>query len=68
MSYKIIAKVLANILKPIMPTIVGPNQKAFIKGRQIMDFFLLASEIVEHHKRKQKKVVLDFEKAFDIVK
>jgi hypothetical protein len=42
--YKIIAKVLANCLKPILPHIISQNQSAFIKGRLIIYNVLVAYE------------------------
>ena len=61
--YKILAKVLANRLKMIMNSVIGDNQMAFVKNRQIMDSFVVAKEII-HSWRKDKVdgllVKLDF--------
>lgn len=49
-AYKIISKILANRLQPILPTIVSPFQNAFVLGRQIQDNLLIAHEV--YHKLK----------------
>ena len=67
-QYKIIAKVLANRLAQVIPSVVGDVQMAFIKGRHIIDGPLLVNEIISWAKKHKKKLLLlkvDFEKAFD---
>ncbi|XP_071700037.1 uncharacterized protein [Rutidosis leptorrhynchoides] len=66
--YKIISKILANRLRKVINKIVGPEQSAFIKGRQILDGISVANEIIEDLKRAKKKCLIfkaDFAKAFD---
>ncbi|XP_026459913.1 uncharacterized protein LOC113360641 [Papaver somniferum] len=46
-AYKILSKVLANRLKTVMHKMVSDYQGAFIKGKQILDGVLIASECVE---------------------
>lgn len=45
--YKIIAKVLSERLKKLINRVINNNQMAFIKGRQIMDVDLIASECID---------------------
>lgn len=68
--YKIIAKLLARRLQGIMDSLIGAHQSAFIKGRQILDGALIASEVVASCKRNKTQAVLlklDFHKAFDSI-
>lgn len=70
--YKVISKLLVARLKPLLPSIILPNQTAFIQGRLLAENCLLASEIVSgyHNQRSQKKLTLkiDIAKAFDSVR
>lgn len=45
MYYKIIAKILANCLKPVISQIISPCQSAFIPRRFIQENTILAQEI-----------------------
>jgi hypothetical protein len=69
-TYKIISKIFANRLKPLLQKIISPNQSAFLPSRSIQDNLILAHEIF--HSMKNKKgngalmaLKLDMEKAFD---
>ena len=71
-SYKIISKVLANRLKPILSTIILENQSAFVLDCLITDNVLVAFEIMHYLKKKEGKenymaVKLDMSKAYDRV-
>lgn len=71
--YKILAKVLANRLKVILPSIISENQSAFVPGRNITDNVLMAFEIIHFMRRKNYGSVgkvtfkLDITKAYDRV-
>ncbi|KAM2033191.1 hypothetical protein FF1_015239 [Malus domestica] len=52
--YKVIAKVLTNRLKTVMPKVISDNQSAFVAGKQIQDNILVVHEILHSllHKKK----------------
>lgn len=71
--YKIIAKVLANCLKPILSMIILPSQYAFILGRLIWDNVLVAYETMDAIRRMKRgrknciSIKLDMGKAYNRV-
>ncbi|GKU94710.1 hypothetical protein SLEP1_g8163 [Rubroshorea leprosula] len=68
--YKIIAKLLANRLRKVLPKVIGEQQMAFIGGRQLVDGVIIANEVIDEVKRKKKNCFIfkvDFEKAYDKV-
>ena len=71
--YKIIAKVLANWMKIVLPHIISYNQSAFILGRHITDNIIVALEAFHimaiRLKGKQgfMALKLDISKAYDQV-
>jgi exonuclease III len=66
--YKLLTKVIARRLKPILPTIISPEQSGYVEGRQILDSIILAHEVI-HSLQKTKTpgmlLKLDISKAFD---
>lgn len=72
--YKVMAKVLANRLKLILPNIISESQSAFIPVRYISDNVLVAFELLHFMKRKNRGQVgevalkLDISKAYDQVR
>jgi len=68
--YKIVAKLLANRMKKVMPFIIDESQSAFIEGRHLIQSAVIANEVVDEAKRSQKPCLVfkvDYEKAYDSV-
>lgn len=66
--YKIIAKILANRLKPILSAHISPEQFAFLQHRQIHEAVRTAQELLHSmHCKNLKGMILkvDLSKAFD---
>jgi hypothetical protein len=67
---KLVTKMLANRLAPLLNSMVATNQSAFIKGRSIHDNFILVQQTVKTlHRQKVPSLFLklDISKAFDSV-
>lgn len=67
--YKVITKVIANRLKPILQQGISKNQTAFLKGRSLGENVLLASELIRNYKSpscpRSCMLKVDIRKAFD---
>jgi len=71
--YKVIAKVLANKLKQVLPEIISQQQSAFLPGRLISDNILIANEALHTMATRltgtkgYMTIKLDMSKAYDRV-
>jgi hypothetical protein len=71
LCYKLIAKVIANRIKPILSRALSSEQLGFLKGRQILDAIGTTQECLHSIKVKKQKALilkLDLKKAYDCVK
>ncbi|KAJ9556757.1 hypothetical protein OSB04_011371 [Centaurea solstitialis] len=68
---KIVTKVLANRIKPILPSLISANQTAFVKDKLITDNIIIAFEMLHSmHRNTRKKqgemaIKVDVSKAYD---
>ena len=67
-DYKILSKVLSNILHSALSTVVNRSQTGFLKGRYMSENVIKLLNLIEHCNRNEESAVvisIDFEKAFD---
>lgn len=66
---KIISKILAERLNPLLPKLISDNQSGFVKGRLITENILLAQEIIQNITKTNMGgnmfIKLDMAKAYD---
>jgi len=66
--YKIISKVVANRLKPLLPALVLGEQSGYVEGRKILNNIIQAHEVAHSLTSKKKAgmiMQLDIAKAYD---
>ena len=69
-DYKILAKVIANRLKVILPEIINTDQIGYMTNRFCGENTRIIADIIEYCKINQKPCIIllaDFEKAFDSI-
>ena len=69
-SYKILAKLLANRIKPLLNRLISSNQGGFVEGRHILDNVIQVQETIHSSKQRKEKgmlIKLDMANAFDRV-
>ena len=64
---KILAKILANRLQTVLPSLICPEQTCAVKSRTIQDSLHLVCTIIEKVDRNAAQINLDQSKAFDRV-
>jgi hypothetical protein len=70
LCYKLISKIIANRIKPILSRSLSAEQLGFLKGRQIQDAIGTTHESLHSIKRKKLKSLvlkLDLRKAYDCI-
>ncbi|KAL5576493.1 hypothetical protein UlMin_018192 [Ulmus minor] len=68
--YKVISKILANRVMPLLSKLICPTQNAFVPGRSIHDNFVLIQEVLHAMKKKRgaqawMAMKIDLQKAYD---
>jgi hypothetical protein len=64
---KLDTKILANQLRPFIPTLIDPDQTSFVHGQNIAENFIYVADLLSCcHKKRKPTIVrnLDFEKGF----
>ena len=68
LDYKLLTKILANRIKPVLSSIISPNQTGYVQDRSILDSIRLIQDLIYHQDITQRPGILlmiDFQKAFD---
>lgn len=69
-SYKILAKLLANRIKPLLKRLISSAQGGFVEGRHILDNVIQVQETIHSSKQRNEKgmiIKLDMANVFDRV-
>lgn len=69
-DYKILAKIMANRLKHVLPFIINPNQTCCVPGRDISDNVFNIRDVIDYVEYTQSQgflIKFDQRKAFDLV-
>ncbi|CAI7760598.1 unnamed protein product [Closterium sp. NIES-53] len=68
--YKLLAKVLANRIKVVLPTVISSNQFGFLPGRSLADAVFLVADAIDAAEQEDDDwllLLVDFQKAYDSV-
>jgi len=66
--YKLLTKVIARSLKPLLPFIISPQKSGYVEGRKILDNVILTHEVIHSLQKTGTPVMLlklDLSQAFD---
>ena len=70
-SYKILSKLLAKRIKPLLGKLISPLQGGFVKGRHLIDNVIQVQEAIHSSSQWKEKgmlIKLDMQNAFDRIK
>ncbi|CAI5998434.1 unnamed protein product [Closterium sp. NIES-65] len=68
--YKLLAKVLANRIKVVLPRVISSNQFGFLPGRSLADAVSLVADAIDAAEQEDEDwllLLVDFHKAYDSV-
>ncbi|CAI5476382.1 unnamed protein product [Closterium sp. Yama58-4] len=68
--FKLLAKVLANRIKVVLPKVISPNQFGFLPGRSLADAVSLVADAIDAAEQEDEDwllLLVDFQKAYDSV-
>ncbi|CAI5472702.1 unnamed protein product [Closterium sp. Yama58-4] len=68
--YKLLAKVLANRIKVVLPRVISSNQFGFLPGRSLADAVSLVADAIDAAEQEDEDwllLLVDFQKAYDSV-
>jgi len=68
--YKIVAKVLTNRLKKVLPRVIDKRQNTLMEGMNLLHSVVVANEVVDKVRGKRKRCLIfkvDYEKAYNLV-
>ena len=57
-QYKVIAKILADILQQVVHSVVSDVQTAYVKGRKIIDGPLIVNEFISWASKKRERLFI----------
>ena len=66
--YKIISKIIANMLKPLLTTLISEEKTGYVEGKQILNNIIQTHEVVHSlisNRQEGMIMQLDLEKAYD---
>jgi hypothetical protein len=70
-SYKLITKIIANRIKPLLHKLISPNQSGFVEKRQMIDNIILVQEAIHSSRERGDQgmiIKIDMANAFDRVR
>jgi len=70
-SYKLITKVIANRIKPLLHKLISPNQSGFVEKRQMIDNIILVQEAIHSSRGRGDQgmiIKIDMANAFNKVR